>query len=565
MSRRYLSAAFAVMTSLAAVAAEAQPLGTFTWQLQPFCNVVTVNVTQQGAVYTMDGYDDQCGSPRRAPIVGLGTPNPDGTIGLGWNIVTTPGGRGVQVDARVTLPSASGSWSDSAGNAGTLALGARTGGNARPLPATATAIPGTFALLPDGGFLARGTGAVTTIPASGPGFRMMWHPSKAAFRAGNVGGNQWDDVNIGIASTATGAGTTASGAYGVAMGFGATASGEGSTAMGDRTTASGAFSTAFGNFASATGAASTATGRNTTASGAFSTAMGYFTVASGLHSTAIGKATTASGTFSTAIGSDTISSGSSSTAMGSGTVASALASTAAGYLTTASGNYSTAFGNLSVAGGSGSLAAGTGSIAGGVDAIALGLRVNANGTGSVVLGSDATAATTGVFMYGDRSTTNDLTTAGSNEFLVRAAGGTVFYSNAAMTTGVVLLAGTSTWQPVGVSDENRKTDFRDLDGEQVLDKLAALPVREWRYTTQDAAIRHVGPTAQDFRAAFGLGESDVRIGSVDADGIALAAIKALEARTRDSTILREQLRVLESVNDELRARLARLESRLEKR
>ena len=199
--------------------------------------------------------------------------------------------------------------------------------------------------------------------------------------------------------------------------------------------------------------------------------------------------------------------------------------------------------------------AGTTSVANGVDAIALGLRVNANGTGSVVLGSDATVTTPGVFMYGDRSTTNDLTTNGSNEFLVRAAGGTVFYSNAAMTTGVVLLAGTSGWQPVGVSDENRKTDFRDLDGEQVLGKLAAMPVREWRYTTQDAGIRHVGPTAQDFRAAFGLGESDVRIGSVDADGIALAAVKALEARTRALT--RE--------NDDLRARLARLEALLDKR
>ena len=33
--------------------AHAQPLGSFSWQLQPFCNVVTVNLTQQGAVYTV--------------------------------------------------------------------------------------------------------------------------------------------------------------------------------------------------------------------------------------------------------------------------------------------------------------------------------------------------------------------------------------------------------------------------------------------------------------------------------------------------------------------------------
>ena len=168
-----------VASLLVGATAEAQPLGTFTWQLQPFCNVVTVNVTQQGAVYTMDGYDNQCGATRRAPIVGLGTPNPDGTIGLGWNIVTTPGGRGVQVDARITLPSASGSWSDSAGNAGTLALGARTGGSARPLPSSAAAIPGAFSLLTDGSFVARGAANAGPIPASGAGARMMWYRPRA--------------------------------------------------------------------------------------------------------------------------------------------------------------------------------------------------------------------------------------------------------------------------------------------------------------------------------------------------------------------------------------------------
>lgn len=295
--------------------------------------------------------------------------------------------------------------------------------------------------------------------------------------------------------------------------------------------------------------------------------MGFGTTASGPSSTAIGANTTA-GPYSTAVGNGTTASGSFSTAMGRSTTAAGTSSTAAGYLTTAFGNYSTAFGNTNVAGGSGSLVAGTGSAAMGVDAIALGVRVIANGAGSVVIGSDATAATPGVFMYGDRSTTTDLTTAGSNEFLVRAAGGTVFYSNAAMTTGVVLLSGLSGWQPVGVSDENRKTDFRDLDGEQVLGKLAALPVREWRYTTQDAGIRHVGPTAQDFRAAFGLGESDVRIGSVDADGIALAGVKALELRTRGlqdgDKALRDEVAALTRENDELRARLARLESLLPK-
>ncbi len=133
-----------------AARAEAQSLGTFRWQLQPFCNVVVVNVTQQGAVYTADGYDDQCGAAQRAPLVGLATPNPDGTIGFGLNVVTVPGGRGVQIDARITLATLGGSWSDSAGNSGTFAFNASTGGSPRPAPPApegggGTTIPPTFA------------------------------------------------------------------------------------------------------------------------------------------------------------------------------------------------------------------------------------------------------------------------------------------------------------------------------------------------------------------------------------------------------------------------------------
>ena len=79
-----------------------------------------------------------------------------------------------------------------------------------------------------------------------------------------------------------------------------------------------------------------------------------------------------------------------------------------------------------------------------------------------------------------------------------------------------------------------KEHFRDLPGEDVLSKIARMPIQEWNYKTQDAAIRHVGPTAQDFHAAFGLGENPLKINTIDADGIALAATKALEERTRDA-------------------------------
>jgi hypothetical protein len=65
-----------------------------------------------------------------------------------------------------------------------------------------------------------------------------------------------------------------------------------------------------------------------------------------------------------------------------------------------------------------------------------------------------------------------------------------------------------------------------------LARIARMPVTEWSYRAQDDAIRHIGPTAQDFHAAFGLGEDPLRIGTLDADGVALAGVKALEARSR---------------------------------
>ena len=510
MSRIRIGPMVLVAWALMVADGRAQTLGTFTWQLQPYCNVVTVTLVQQGALYLASGYDNQCGAAQRATLVGVGTPNPDGTIGFGLNIVTAPGGRGVHVDARITLPSASGSWTDSAGNAGTFAFGGNTGGSPRPAPSSGQTIPGVFSLLTDGGFLAGGTLNTGTIPASGLGTRMMWHPNKAAFRAGNVTLPVWDDVNIGR--------------YSAAFGLNTLASGSRSAAFGEETAALGQKSTAFGF--------------NTVASGENSVAIGLSTQATAINALATGYLTTAIGGQSAAFGTQT----------------------------SATGPESAAFGALSIASGSGSFAAGREAQAAGFYAMALGLRTVAGANQSVVLGSDVTAlaAATGTFMFGDRSTLNDMVGFSPNQFLVRAAGGTSFYSNAALTAGVDLLPGAGSWS--NVSDVNMKTRFSDLDGEDVLVKLARMPVREWSYKAQDAAIRHVGPTAQDFRAAFGLGESDVRISTVDADGVALAAARALEARTgrlRDAqTTQRDELAALRRDNADLRARLARLEQLL---
>ena len=480
MTRILFATACVLFVVAASATAQAQTVGTFQWQLQPFCNVVTVTVTQNGATFSVDGFDDQCGAPQRAPLVGLAAQNPDGTIGFGLHVVTVPGGRGLQIDARISLATLSGTWSDSAGNTGTFQLNANSGGVARPLPASLS-IPPVFTLRADGGFLTSGTTG-GAIPAQGAGSRMMWHAGKAAFRAGGVSAAEWDDASVGFRSVAFGSDTRANGPF--------------STALGQRTTAS--------------GTASTALGDHSTASGVFSTAMGELTIASGAISTALGRRTTASGPLSTATGELTIASGPTSTAMGSQ------------------------------------------SVAGGSTAFAMGRRAEAFGFTSMVLGGDVqtTAAAFGTFLFGDGSASTPLVVSDPNQFVARAAGGVIFYTSAGLASGLRLAASGSQW--LGVSDVHTKHAFRALDGEEVLGKLAQMPVTEWSYLVQDAAIRHVGPTAQDFHAAFGLGEDPLRIGTMDADGVALAAVKALETRTK----------ALQSENDALRARLAALEQRL---
>jgi len=151
----------------------------------------------------------------------------------------------------------------------------------------------------DGAILASGSTGGT--PTSGGGTRLMWIPSQAAFRAGQVSGTQWDDVNIGAYSVAMGDNTLASEWYSVALGDSTTATGLASTALGSVTTASGDYSTAMGYLTTASGFASTAMGEGSTASGAYSTAIGFEATSSGTRSTAIGQWVTAGGTNNTIV------------------------------------------------------------------------------------------------------------------------------------------------------------------------------------------------------------------------------------------------------------------------
>ncbi|MGE3885841.1 MAG: tail fiber domain-containing protein [Vicinamibacterales bacterium] len=127
----------------AVVPASAQPLGSFFWQLQPYCNVVTFNVTYSftptGPVYTLDGFDDMCGAATRAAASGVAFPNPDGSIGLGFSIVSAPEADVLHVDARVSLANLSGTWAGEGGIGGTFAYGTVAPGLS-PRPASPTAL-----------------------------------------------------------------------------------------------------------------------------------------------------------------------------------------------------------------------------------------------------------------------------------------------------------------------------------------------------------------------------------------------------------------------------------------
>jgi hypothetical protein len=117
------------------------------------------------------------------------------------------------------------------------------------------------------------------------------------------------------------------------------------------------------------------------------------------------------------------------------------------------------------------------------------------------------------------------------------------------------LSDSGVWQ--NASDRNRKTAFAAVDPQEVLAKVAAMPVQSWRYTNEMEVVRHLGPTAQDFRDSFGLGTDDKSIGTVDEEGVALAAIQGLNQKVNQQDA---EIQNLKRQNDTLAQRLNELEA-----
>jgi hypothetical protein len=120
-------------------------------------------------------------------------------------------------------------------------------------------------------------------------------------------------------------------------------------------------------------------------------------------------------------------------------------------------------------------------------------------------------------------------------------------------SGALTIAGALTQN----SNRDLKTDIVDVNPETILSKVANLPISTWVYKADEAQATHLGPMAQDFAAAFGLGADNLHIAPMDMAGVSLAAVQALNKQVseKDAEIVK-----LQEQNAELAKRLSNLEA-----
>jgi len=274
----------------------------------------------------------------------------------------------------------------------------------------------------------------------------------------------------------------------------------------------------------------------------------YGTVGGGQNNTASGHAATVGGGegVSASGGYATVGGGASNSAGGD------MATVGGGYGNTASGYAAT------VAGGKGNTAGGSkASVPGGGNN-------TAGGDYSFAAGRQAKANNQGCFVWGD-STTADLTCSTNDAFIVRASGGMWFGTTSSpdLTSGFINTSTGGYLTTGGVwtdsSDRDQKENFTPVNGQAVLARLAEVPITTWNHKAEDPSIRHMGPVAQDFYTAFGLGEDERHIAGLDSSGVALAAIQGLYQLAQEQAA---RIQALEEENASLQQRLDDVEARV---
>jgi hypothetical protein len=221
-----------------------------------------------------------------------------------------------------------------------------------------------------------------------------------------------------------------------------------------------------------------------------------------------------------------------------------------GESTNGSGLFATSASNLSdTAGVYGSNSSATGASVGvlgvipsGGSAAGFGVRgENRNISGGVgVFASTAASGGRAIFSLGsvfvENRSANGSATSGADGLIVWSnTGASGFNSSGALFTP---------------SDRNVKTGFTPVDTRSILDKVLAMPVTTWHYKN-DLSTWYMGPVAQDFHAAFGLGDKDTVIHGVNADGVALAAIQGVNAK------LESELKTRDAAIEDLKSHIAK--------
>ncbi|MGL4233044.1 MAG: tail fiber domain-containing protein, partial [Casimicrobium sp.] len=216
-----------------------------------------------------------------------------------------------------------------------------------------------------------------------------------------------------------------------------------------------------------------------------------------------------------------------------------FASVGGGEANRASGSYTTIGGGASNTASSGYATVGGGfnnSALGGSATVPGGYLNFAYGAGSFAAGGRAVARGDRMFLWNDGF--NDVefdpavfgsfgaslanTTPLNGTFIVRATGGFQFITGSSGSSCFIVPNGTG-W--TCVSDRNLKHSIKTVSPKSVLTNLLGMPVSTWAINGSDR--RQIGPMSQDFFRAFGLGDSDRAINSVDAQGVAFAAIQGL--------------------------------------
>ncbi|MFO7898093.1 MAG: hypothetical protein R6V58_03420, partial [Planctomycetota bacterium] len=171
----------------------------------------------------------------------------------------------------------------------------------------------------------------------------------------------------------------------------------------------------------------------------------------------------------------------------------------------------------------------------------------------------------GAFTWAD-STNADFNSTAADRFEARADGGVRFYTDSSdLGIYAELVHGSGSW--ASPCDRDKKENFTAVDTKEILRKLVAVPITNWNYRTQDDAVRHMSPVAQDLYAAFGLGTSNTSITTIDGIGISMAAIQGLHqvCQEKDEKIADQAAQIADQAAriDELEARLDRLEGLVE--